>query len=62
MIGNMEIEKLKTKLRGELIERGDLNYEAARKVYNGMVQKRPLLIARCGAPPGVPQTGSSSYR
>lgn len=47
MVGKAEFGQLRAKLRGELIERDDPNYEAARKVYNGMIQKRPLLIARC---------------
>ncbi len=34
-------------LRGELIQPADANYESARKVYNGMIDKRPALIARC---------------
>src|SRR5208337_4425951 len=34
-------------LRGMLIKRGDAGYEDARKLYNGMIDKRPLLIARC---------------
>jgi FAD/FMN-containing dehydrogenase len=34
-------------LRGELIQRSDEHYEEARKLYNGMIDKRPLLIARC---------------
>ena len=34
-------------LHGELIRPGDGGYEAARKVYNGMIDKRPALIARC---------------
>jgi FAD/FMN-containing dehydrogenase len=34
-------------LRGELILRNDPGYEEARKLYNGMIDKRPLLIARC---------------
>src|SRR6202158_2132978 len=40
-------EALKASLRGELIQPGDEGYEAARKVYNGMIDKRPALIARC---------------
>src|SRR5262245_6731426 len=40
-------EKLQESLRGELIRRGDANYEESRKLYNGMIDKRPLLIARC---------------
>src|SRR5271166_2734063 len=34
-------------LRGGLIEPGDPSYEAARKVYNAMIDRRPRLIARC---------------
>ncbi len=34
-------------LRGELIRRDDPGYDEARKLYNGMIDKRPLLIARC---------------
>ncbi len=42
-----EIQELRGKLRGELITPGDAAYEAARKVYNGMIDRRPALIARC---------------
>src|SRR5271157_5278505 len=38
---------LKASLRGELIQRSDESYDAARKVYNAMIDKRPALIARC---------------
>jgi FAD/FMN-containing dehydrogenase len=41
------IEEFKTNLRGELIQRADEGYEEARKLYNGMIDKRPLLIVRC---------------
>jgi FAD binding domain/Berberine and berberine like len=34
-------------LRGALIKRGDREYEEARKLYNAMIDKRPLAIARC---------------
>jgi FAD/FMN-containing dehydrogenase len=34
-------------LHGELIQPSDANYDDARKVYNGMIDKRPALIARC---------------
>src|ERR1700676_1358059 len=39
--------KLRESLRGTVIERGDPDYDEARKLYNGMIDKRPLLIARC---------------
>jgi FAD/FMN-containing dehydrogenase len=34
-------------LRGNLIQPSDAGYEEARKVYNGMIDKRPALIAQC---------------
>lgn len=34
-------------LRGRLIQSGDADYDAARALYNGMIDKRPRLIARC---------------
>jgi FAD/FMN-containing dehydrogenase len=40
-------QQLKTMLRGELIEPTDANYNLARKVYNGMIDKKPAAIARC---------------
>jgi FAD/FMN-containing dehydrogenase len=33
-------------LRGRLIRQGDEDYDAARALYNGMIDKRPQLIAR----------------
>src|SRR5258707_13764851 len=41
------VNELKAELRGELIQPEDAVYESARKVYNGMIDKRPRLIARC---------------
>jgi hypothetical protein len=38
---------LKGSLRGEIIRREDSGYDAARKVYNGMIDRHPRLIARC---------------
>ena len=43
----MGSEDLKTSLRGAVIGRDDADYDEARKLYNGMIDKRPLLIARC---------------
>src|SRR5215471_17945303 len=41
------IETLKANLRGELLQPGDGGYDAARKVYNAMVDRHPRLIVRC---------------
>lgn len=47
MANQTEIEKVKSRVRGELIRRGDPGYDEARKVFNGMIDKRPALIVRC---------------
>lgn len=41
------IDKFAAALRGALLRPGEVGYDAARKVWNGMVDKRPALIARC---------------
>lgn len=41
------IDQLRSSFRGELIEPTDAAYDSARKVYNGMIDKRPKLVARC---------------
>src|SRR4030095_10437514 len=41
------IQELRGKLRGELITPADAAYDAARQVYNAMIDRRPALIARC---------------
>jgi FAD/FMN-containing dehydrogenase len=41
------IDKFKNNIRGELIAPADDQYESARKLWNGMIDKKPALIARC---------------
>jgi hypothetical protein len=41
------VQKFKISLRGELIRHGDAGYDDARKIWNGMIDRRPQLIARC---------------
>ncbi|RAM48996.1 MAG: oxidoreductase [Hapalosiphonaceae cyanobacterium JJU2] len=41
------VEKFKSSLHGELLCTEDAGYEKARKVYNGMIDRYPCLIARC---------------
>src|SRR5437762_11807112 len=42
-----DISSFGQSLRGALIGRDHPEYDEARKLYNGMIDKRPLLIARC---------------
>jgi FAD/FMN-containing dehydrogenase len=41
------LSSLQSSLAGNLIVRGDHNYDEVRKVYNGMVDKYPEIIAQC---------------
>ena len=47
MLNENSIADFKANLRGRLIQPGDKDYDEARKVYNGMIHKKPRLIARC---------------
>jgi FAD/FMN-containing dehydrogenase len=40
-------ETLKARLRGALLRPGDAGYDDARKVWNGMIDRKPGLIIRC---------------
>ena len=41
------INTLVASMRGAIIQAADPAYDEARRVYNGMIYKRPRLIARC---------------
>lgn len=43
----LHTEQLKPQIRGDLIQPDDPAYESARKVNNGMIDRRPALIIRC---------------
>ena len=47
MLSDTTIATFKSSLRGQLITPGDSQYDEARKVYNGMIDRRPGLIAKC---------------
>ena len=48
MIRETDLQRFKAQLRGELIQPGDPHYDDARKVFNGMIDRRPAGIVRCG--------------
>jgi FAD/FMN-containing dehydrogenase len=47
MLEQAASDELRGVFAGELVEPGDDRYDSARRVWNGMVDRRPALIARC---------------
>jgi len=47
------LNDLATRFSGELLQPLDAGYEDARRVHNGLIDKRPFLIARCRNPADV---------
>lgn len=41
------VNDFKSRLRGKLLQPEDAGYDAARRIYNAMIDKRPALIAQC---------------
>src|SRR5512132_1930834 len=41
------VEQYRSGRRGSHLLRGDDGYDAARKIYNAMIDHRPAIIARC---------------
>ena len=51
--GAAEIAALRGQLRGAVVAQGDADYDAARRVWNGNIDRRPALVARCAEPSDV---------
>ncbi len=51
--GESSIDEFRAGLSGGLILPNDPTYDEARKVWNGMIDKRPSMIARCASPADV---------
>src|SRR5271168_3567459 len=47
MPGNLSFSALAQDFRGHLVSPTDAGYDDARKLYNGMIDKRPRLVAQC---------------
>jgi hypothetical protein len=46
-------DEVSASFAGEFIDPADPAYEQARRVHNGLIDKRPALIARCRTVPDV---------
>jgi len=47
IIDSTKVENFRSQFRGEVILPGDASYDEQRKIWNGMFDKRPAIIARC---------------
>lgn len=46
-VARSRVDRFAGRMHGQLLYPSDAGYDPARKVWNGMVDKRPALIARC---------------
>lgn len=46
-IDGVAVDELQTSFRGHLVRPGDAGYDEHRKIWNGSIDRRPALIARC---------------
>jgi len=47
LIEEKELQRFASSLRGPLLRSGDAAYDDARVIWNGMIDRRPALIAGC---------------
>jgi len=61
-IEDEQIEQFEATLHGDLIRPDDAEYDDARAVWNGMIDKYPELIARCRGAADVIKPSNSPAR
>lgn len=49
----MDIKALEAQFRGDILTPGSAEYETSRRIWNGMIDRRPAAIARCSGPADV---------
>lgn len=54
-MNNNVIDDFKSRLRGGLLQPNDAGYDAARTLWNAMIERRPALIVRCAGEADVLQ-------
>jgi hypothetical protein len=47
MITQRALDDLRSTLRGDVLLPQDADYDATRRIFDAMIDKRPALIARC---------------
>jgi FAD/FMN-containing dehydrogenase len=49
----MNIQGLQRNFQGEILTPDSPAYDGARRIWNGMINRRPAVIARCAGPADV---------
>lgn len=49
----MDFNALQAKFHGEILTPTSAEYDASRKIWNAMIDRRPAAIARCSGPADV---------
>jgi FAD/FMN-containing dehydrogenase len=62
MIASSIVNQLRSNFHGKLLTCADQDYEAARKVFNVMIDRRPDIIAQCGTTDDVVQVVNFARR
>src|SRR5437879_8090249 len=47
LVAESVVERFASNLKGELIRPGSERYEEARRIWNEMIDRKPLMIVRC---------------
>ncbi len=55
-IPQKSIEALKSKLKGKVVMPDDPGYDAARKIWNAMIDRKPAVIVQCAVAADVPHS------
>jgi hypothetical protein len=46
-LDDQAVQQLRAELRGPVLGEGDAGYDATRRIWNGLIDRRPALIVRC---------------
>ena len=46
-LNDLALQNFKSSIRGQVIMPDDPSYDEVRKIYNGMIDKRPAIIVKC---------------
>lgn len=52
-IDESAVDQFSAALRGRILRRGDDDYDSTRAIWNGMIDRRPSLIAQCFGAAGL---------